>query len=87
MKHQYFVEMTDTYGGEANYCWVNRFLVTASSFTGAIRKVTKRTGYFAHCVGQYGDMNRYDVRNAAICYFVSWSDGYECEQYSRIEVI
>ena len=31
MKHQFFVEMTDTYGGEANYSWVNRFLVTASS--------------------------------------------------------
>ena len=27
----YFVEMTDTFGGEANYSWVNRFLVNAIS--------------------------------------------------------
>ena len=37
----YFVELTDTFGGEANYSWVNRYKVVASSFNGAIRKVSK----------------------------------------------
>ena len=39
----YFVELTDTFGGEANYCWAKRYKVAASSFNGAIRKVAKDT--------------------------------------------
>ncbi len=31
MKNHYFIEMTDTFGGEANYCWVHRFIVSAST--------------------------------------------------------
>lgn len=86
MKQQFFVEMTDTYGGEANYSWVNRFLVTASSELGAIRKVTRRTGYRARGVG----CDRYDVPGACICYFVEWVDADQAkalqDNYSRIEV-
>lgn len=44
MKNHYFIEMTDTFGGEANYCWVNRFIVSASSPRGAMRRVCARTG-------------------------------------------
>ena len=43
MKHTYFIEMTDTFGGEANYCWFNRFLVSASTPRGAMRRVCART--------------------------------------------
>ena len=85
MNH-YIVEMTDTYGGEANYSWVNRFLVTASSELGAIRKVTTRTGYRARSVG----CDRYNVPGACICYFVEWVDADQAkalqDNYSRIEV-
>jgi len=83
----FYIEMTDTYGGEANYCWVKRFLVNAKSFTHAIGKVTRKTGYKAHCVGNYGDMKRYSVRHVCICYFASYAKGSEAEQYSIIEVI
>ena len=38
----YFIEHTDMYQGEANYCWVNRFIVSASSERGAMRKVAKK---------------------------------------------
>jgi hypothetical protein len=86
MKSQFFIEMTDTYGGEANYSWVNRFLVTASSEFGAIRKVTRRTGYPARSVGN----GRYNVPRCAICYFVEWVDAETTktmiDNYSRIEV-
>ena len=85
MNH-YIVEMTDTYGGESNYSWVNRFLVTASSELGAIRKVTTRTGYRARSVG----CDRYNVPGACICYFVEWVDADQAkalqDNYSRIEV-
>jgi len=87
MKHTYFIEMTDTFGGEANYCWVNRFLVSASSPRGAIGKVTRRTGYRARSVG----CGRYDVPGACICYFVEWVDPADIQSYrdnySRIEVL
>ena len=71
MKHRYFVEMTDTFGGEPNYSWVNRFIVTASSFRGAMRVVTRETGYYAHKVMDCGDFAQYDVRGACITYFVN----------------
>ena len=31
MKMIYFVEVTDTFGGEVNYSWVRRYLVRAKS--------------------------------------------------------
>ena len=87
MKNQFFVEMTDTFGGEANYSWVNRFLVTASSELGAIRKVTTRTGYRARRGVGCG---WYNVPGACICYFVEWVDADQAkalqDNYSRIEV-
>ena len=86
MKNQFFVEMTDTFGGEANYSWVNRFIVSASSERGAIGKVTRKTGYRARGVG----CDRYDVPGACICYFVEWIDADQAkslqDNYPRIEV-
>ena len=35
----FFVEVTDTYAGDANYTWVHRFKVHATTFSGAMRKV------------------------------------------------
>ena len=87
MKHTYFVEMTDTFGGEANYCWVNRFLVSASSPRGAMRKVAKQFGYSVRSVG--GD--RWDTVSGATCFFVEWVDPADIQSYrdnySRIEVL
>ena len=87
MKNQFFVEMTDTFGGEANYCWVNRFIVSASSPRGAMRKVAKKTGFAVRSVG----CDRWDAVGACVCYFVEWIDAADIEarkeQYSRIEVL
>lgn len=71
MQHLFFVEVTDTYGGEANYCWVKRFKVKAKSFQGAITKVARETGLSFRVDGSWGDLARYNARNAAICAFVS----------------
>lgn len=84
----YFVEMTDTYGGEANYCWVNRFLVKAKSFQGAISKVVRKTGIHARLKYNSGDFAQYRCPGHCITYFVNWSDeGREANQYSRIELL
>lgn len=68
----YYVECTDTFGGEANYNWCHRFIVKAKTPLGAIRKVTRETGCPARKAWNSGDVTRYDVPNASICYFVTW---------------
>ena len=87
MKNHYFIEMTDTFSGEANYCWVNRFIVSASSERGAMRKVAKKTGFAVRNVG----CDRWDAVGACVCYFVEWIDAADIQQYrdnySRIEVL
>ena len=87
MKHTYFIEMTDTFGGEANYCWVNRFIVSASSPRGAMRRVCARTGDSVRNVGR----DRWDSTRGCVCYFVKWVDPADIQSYrdnySRIEVL
>ena len=72
MKKLYFVEVTDTFGGEANYGWVHRFKVSATTERGAMRKITNRLPYSG---GVYkdmdtGDMQRWNWRTACVCAFV-----------------
>lgn len=73
---RYTVECTDTYGGDANYCWVNRFSVRASSFTGAARIAAKHLGYSSRIrlVGDFGDGRRYNVTGQPVCFFLGWFD-------------
>ena len=40
----YQYEYTDTFGGEANYCWVNRGVVAATSLKQAARKARAELG-------------------------------------------
>lgn len=85
---QWFVEVTDTFGGESNYCWVNRYLVHASTMRGAMGKVP---GYGKGWRKDYetGDMARYNARGAAVCAFIEWADPdtHNADHYPRIEVI
>lgn len=41
---QYKAEMTDTFGGEANYCWVERDSGEAKSELAVVRKVKEAFG-------------------------------------------
>jgi hypothetical protein len=72
----YYFEMTDTYGYDANYSWVNRFKVSAKSLHGALCKLSKEVGFnFRH------DGSRYNAKNACICVFDISDDEYGIEQY------
>ena len=75
-KEIFFVEVTDTYGGDANYSWVHRFKVHATSFRGAIGKVSREMGLSFRKDYDTGDSARYNAQRACICAFVS---GYEDE--------
>lgn len=85
-KDIYFVELTDTFGGEANYSWVRRFKIHANSERGALVKVSKHIGAQGKLRKQYelGDVIRYDITGAAVCLFLS---GYidEAEHYQGVE--
>lgn len=75
----FFVEVTDTFGGDANYCWVDRYKVKATTMRGATAKVSKLRGYQGRLKleGNYGDMTRHDIRGACICMFTEeWGDDY-----------
>jgi hypothetical protein len=83
MKTIFYAEMTDTFAGEANYSWVTRFKVHASSPLGAIRKLARETGLNFRKQWDTGDYMRYDSQSGATCVFIS---GYEdeAERYSRV---
>lgn len=71
----YFVEITDVYGGEANYSWVTRHKVKARSMVSAMRRISRSSGLNWRKVTHYGDGARYDSKSGATCAFISeWSD-------------
>ncbi len=76
----FFVEFTDTFGGEANYTWARRFKVKASTVLGAIRKASPEMGYNGLMRKEWdaGDETRYNVQGMAVCAFVlPWTDCYD----------
>jgi len=71
----YYIDHTDTFGGEANYCWVHRFKVEADSLKQALTKVKKEVYYQPlprHLLSDYGDMLRADIGYEV--FFVSEAD-------------
>ena len=82
----FFVELTDTYGGEANYSWVKRYKVHASSILGTIRKVSSETGLNFRKEWDSGDVVKYDAKDCAVCAFVSGYDD-QAEHYSYVKSI
>lgn len=73
----YSVEWTDTFSGEANYCWAERYIVNAPTIAAAITKA-KKVRYFSplptHTLSDYGDSMRIDINGACVCCFVQWVD-------------
>lgn len=67
------IEVTDTFGGEANYSWVRRYTCKAKSFRGAIQWLARNHG--AGWTKDYdaGDMSRYNLDGAAICAFIEYT--------------
>ena len=84
----FYVEHTDTFAGEANYCWVHRFKVHAKSARHAITKVKREIWGAAprHRTHDYGDMLRVDIIGSPECMFVQHWDEY-CDQYRTREIV
>lgn len=67
----FYIEVTDTFGGEANYSWVTRHILRANTERGAINRFSRMSGYHWHCTGNYGDQKRYDSASGATCFFIT----------------
>lgn len=74
---KYKVEFTDTFGGDANYSWVERYEIEALSFSDAITQA-KRERYWSplprHITSDYGDQVRIDIVGACVCAFIDQID-------------
>ena len=71
MRHFYLAEITDTFGGEANYSWVTRHKVLASSVRGALIRINRDSGLGLHSVG----CDRFDSKSGATCCFITeWDE-------------
>lgn len=86
----YYVEMTDTFGGELNYSWVKRFFVRAQTLKSCMRKVAMETGYNARMQWRMGDDEAmYKVTGACIGYsvrYLSESDSEEVSTYKEMNI-
>ena len=67
----YYVEITDTFAGEANYSWVTRYKVeSAENENDAIIKISNESGI--NWVKQWDDgtVSRYDSESGLTCLFI-----------------
>ena len=72
----FFIEVTDVYGGEANYSWVTRHAIRAKSRLGAIQRFSRMSGLNWRNVG----CDRYDSKSGATCLFI---DEYDEDLHGR----
>ncbi len=75
------LEVTDTFGGEPNYCWAKRGTTKATSRRGVIRALKRLAGWDGWCRVRvvYNDDGRMEIRPTAssgVCQvaFVQWED-------------
>lgn len=66
------IEVTDTFGGEANYSWVCRFECTARSERGAVQWLARNYGKGWTLAYDCGDQRRYNLRGACVCAFIDY---------------
>ena len=73
-KNTYVIEMTDTFCGEPNYCWVRRYKTESVSIVGAVTKLSKHYG--RNFRQDYCDKfsARYNAVGASICVFIEEVD-------------
>jgi len=72
------VEITDTFGGEANYCWVHRYEIESDwdnnrKLLRDIRKIADiNKGVKLDLVVDSGQLKQWNFRGSPICLMVSW---------------
>ena len=82
----YYIEVTDTYGGEANFSWVTRHIIKAKTLLGAVQRFSKLSGMSWHCVDSYCEPKRFDSRSGATCYFIQGIDAEELQSFYKLRL-
>ena len=82
----YFVEITDTFAGEANYSWATRLKVTAQDENDAIVKISNESGMTWIKQWDNGYYSRYDSESGLTCLFISEYDE-DAHNHYRVSVI
>jgi hypothetical protein len=81
----FLVEITDTFGGQANHSWVTRHKVKASTARGAMRRIGEASGLSWHRTESRQDCDRYDSKSGATCAFVMpWES--EHDEYLKVNI-
>lgn len=79
----YRVEVTDTFAGEPNYCWVRRYVVPGSNESdrakqiAANKRAIKRAAGLSGAPGSwdwYGDGGAFYLRGACVVILAHWDD-------------
>ncbi len=83
MSNLYTIEVTDTFGGEANYSWVRRYLVRASSLRGAVYKLGRDYGSGWRKEYECDSDARYNLKGACICAFIDWVSSEDAERFCK----
>ena len=73
-KQLFKIEVTDTFGGEANYSWAKRYEFLAVSPLGAMQMLAKAYGSGWTKDYETGDLARYNLKNACVCAFVECAE-------------
>ena len=66
----FYIEVTDQYGGEANYSWTTRHVIKASTKRGAISKFSRLSGM--RWKNEFSE--KYVSKSGATCYFIEEYD-------------
>ena len=79
MNSKYFfydVEVTDTFGGDANYCWVHRHTIKVPAGKSPIRAAKKAEGWEnVRCrVENHGDMLALYPAGACVVMFINFAE-------------
>jgi len=74
------IEVTDTFGGEANYCWVRRYEINSKnpmSDLKIVREAKRLAGWTGMRCKTYNSNGMIELRPAGICQvmFITWYDG------------
>jgi len=71
------IEVTDTFAGEANYCWVRRHEIEADCLTRLqivrrLKALAELNGVRCVCVAECGNYFQYKVIGACITFFITF---------------
>jgi hypothetical protein len=69
--YTYNAEITDLFGGDANYSWVRRYEIKAKNFRGAINKLARIYGSGWRLTTYCGNYQQYKMTGACITCFIT----------------